>query len=86
MNQSDGYMADFAAIVARHQRAACTRHLDGCYEGFGNVCRAAKSFVGDVYEAETEFTNEVGEVIGYWAYGYFDPALPFNEEAKLSDG
>ena len=27
--------------------------------------------------AEVEYTNQNGEVIGYWAYGEFDPNLPY---------
>jgi hypothetical protein len=27
--------------------------------------------------AEIEYVNRKGEVIGFWAYGYFDPNYPY---------
>lgn len=29
------------------------------------------------YVSEIEYLNKYGERIGYWAYGSFDPSLPY---------
>lgn len=31
----------------------------------------------DSTPAEIEYTNDSGEIVGYWAYGSFDPAYPY---------
>ena len=32
--------------------------------------------------AEEAFLNEAGEIIGYWAYGYYDPGYPYQGEEE----
>lgn len=27
--------------------------------------------------SELEYKDELGNVVGYWAYGYYDPSLPY---------
>ena len=39
--------------------------------------------------SEEAFYDEYGKLVGYWAYGYFDPSLPYQgdteERGKSSD-
>lgn len=35
---------------------------------------------GDHVPAEIEYRCPEHGVVGYWAYGYFDPSYPLNEE------
>ena len=39
------------------------------------VCTA-----GDNVPAEIEYRDEEGNVVGYWAYGSWDPAYPYQGE------
>lgn len=34
--------------------------------------------------SEIEYLNKAGERIGYWAYGYFDPSLPYQGDEQCS--
>lgn len=43
---------------------------------FGKVTRYVIADVAYV-TSEYSFKNKKGEVIGYWAYGTFDPSLPY---------
>ena len=35
------------------------------------------AFAADYIPAELEYTNEEGRVIGYWAYGRWEPGRPY---------
>lgn len=41
--------------------------------------RVKKRFVADVANvtSEIEYTGRFGVVVGYWAYGFYDPRLPY---------
>lgn len=43
---------------------------------FGKIKATVKAVDGGV-ESEIEYTGRFGRIVGYWAYGYFDPALPY---------
>lgn len=45
---------------------------------FGHVRPVVKSTVCGVV-AEVAYIDRNGEVVGYWAYGHFDPNLPYSE-------
>ena len=40
---------------------------------------------GDSIPAEIEYYNEKGEVIGFWAYGYFHPDYPYQGGNIMND-
>ena len=44
---------------------------------FGIITSKVKDMAGDHVVAEIEYYDENGVTIGYWAYGYFDPSLPY---------
>ena len=44
---------------------------------FGKVSSQVVSTVGHGVVSEVEYKNKKGDIIGYWAYGYYDPKLPF---------
>ena len=43
---------------------------------FGKITSKVKDRINGVV-AEEAFYDQHGEIIGYWAYGYFDPNLPY---------
>lgn len=43
---------------------------------FGKVTSEVKDTINGII-CEEEFYDRNGEIIGYWAYGYFDPSLPY---------
>lgn len=49
-----------------------------CFLRFGTVTELIKSVDGGCV-SEIQFSDRNGDVVGYWAYGSFDPALPFGE-------
>lgn len=34
------------------------------------------------FASEVEYTNDDGVRVGYWAYGYYDPSLPYQGECR----
>lgn len=44
---------------------------------FGDITEVVRGTAGDGVVAEVEYRGRGGKVVGYWAYGYFDPALPY---------
>lgn len=44
------------------------------------VTETIKAIDGGV-PSEIEYRDESGEVVGYWAYGYYDPSLPYQGDA-----
>lgn len=43
---------------------------------FGTITEHVMGTAGHGIVAEIEYRGR-GKVVGYWAYGYFDPALPY---------
>jgi hypothetical protein len=43
---------------------------------FGDITETTKAVDGGVV-SEVEYRGRNDKVIGYWAYGYFDPAYPY---------
>ncbi|WP_157657720.1 hypothetical protein [Burkholderia ubonensis] len=43
---------------------------------FGTITEKVKSVDGGV-PSEVEYSGRRGKLVGYWAYGYFDPKLPY---------
>lgn len=43
---------------------------------FGSITSKPKEIINGAV-AEEEFYDRHGKVIGYWAYGSFDPGLPY---------
>jgi len=43
---------------------------------FGDITETVKSVDGGV-ASEVEYRGRNGKVVGYWAYGSFDPAYPY---------
>jgi hypothetical protein len=46
---------------------------------YGKVSSRNVATVGDGVVSEVEYRDRWGRVIGYWAYGEFDPSLPYRE-------
>lgn len=44
---------------------------------FGDITEVVRGTAGDGVVAEVEYRGRGGKVVGYWAYGYFDPSLPY---------
>jgi hypothetical protein len=47
---------------------------------FGNITSRVVGTAGDHVAAEIEYLGRNGKVIGYWAYGSFDPSYPYRGE------
>lgn len=45
---------------------------------FGNVTAVVKDTVSGAV-CEVVYMDSRNRVVGYWAYGYFDPSLPYRE-------
>lgn len=45
---------------------------------FGRVTSEVKAYVQHV-PAEIAYYDRHGAMVGYWAYGYFDPSFPYKE-------
>ena len=43
---------------------------------WGTIHERTVCHIGEI-AAEVEYTDRWGRVIGYWAYGSFDPRLPY---------
>lgn len=43
---------------------------------FGNITETTKAVDGGVV-SEIEYRGRHGKIVGYWAYGSFDPAFPY---------
>ena len=43
---------------------------------FGQITETVKAVDGGV-ASEIEYRGRFGWVVGYWAYGHFDPSLPY---------
>lgn len=43
---------------------------------FGDITETVKSVDGGVV-SEVEYRGRGGLIVGYWAYGHFDPAFPY---------
>ena len=43
---------------------------------FGQIIAIIKSVDGGT-ASEIEYRGRFGKVIGYWAYGFYDPAFPY---------
>lgn len=48
---------------------------------FGMVHGVVKGEVGGVV-SEIAYYDRRGRMVGYWAYGYFDPSMPYNTGNK----
>jgi hypothetical protein len=44
---------------------------------FGKITERVTDYAGDHVVAEVEYRGRWGRVVGYWAYGHWDPSLPF---------
>lgn len=44
---------------------------------FGDITERVVGTAGDGVVAEVEYRGRRGTVVGYWAYGGFDPAFPY---------
>lgn len=44
---------------------------------FGTITERVVGTAGHCVPAEIEYRGRRGKVVGYWAYGSFDPALPY---------
>ena len=44
---------------------------------FGKITAKTIGTAGDNVPAEVEYYGRGGKVIGFWAYGYFDPKYPY---------
>jgi hypothetical protein len=38
---------------------------------------------GDHVPAEIEYLDQAGRVVGFWAYGHWDPAFPYRGDIRL---
>lgn len=46
------------------------------YVRFGKVSSVVKDKINDI-PCEIAYYDRNGRMIGYWAYGYFDPNMPY---------
>lgn len=44
---------------------------------FGTITKAVVGTAGDNVASEVEYRGRGGQVVGYWAYGCFDPSMPY---------
>jgi len=44
---------------------------------YGELIEHVMATAGDNVPAEIEYRDKKGRVIGFWAYGYFHPDLPY---------
>lgn len=44
---------------------------------FGTITESVKATAGDHVVAEVEYRGRGGKIVGYWAYGYWDPRFPY---------
>lgn len=49
-----------------------------CRIRFGKVEKVMKESINGI-EAEVAIYNTKGKMVGYWAYGHYDPRLPYRE-------
>ena len=47
---------------------------------FGNVRADVRSIDGGAV-SEVAYIGRFGRIVGYWAYGHFDPAMPYRDDA-----
>lgn len=45
---------------------------------FGTVKKEVRVRIGGEV-CEVAYLNRKGKIVGYWAYGYYDPSLPYRE-------
>ena len=50
---------------------------------FGQITSKIKETINGIV-AEEEFYGRRKKIIGYWAYGYFDPNLPYQGRNKIT--
>lgn len=43
---------------------------------FGKVRQEVRSVDGGI-PSEVAYLDRKGQLVGYWAYGYFDPSMPY---------
>jgi hypothetical protein len=61
-------------MIFRRIRYYINKFIDWCY--FGKITCKVISWDGGC-ESEIEFRGRNNEVVGYWAYGYYDPYMPY---------
>jgi hypothetical protein len=44
---------------------------------FGTITERVVDFAGGGIPCEIEYRGRGGKLVGYWAYGNFDPAFPY---------
>lgn len=44
---------------------------------FGTITSEVKGYAGGGVVCEIEYRGRRGQVVGYWAYGHFDPTGPY---------
>ncbi len=47
---------------------------------FGKITKHITGYAGDHVPAEIEYRDRHGEVVGFWAYGYWHPRMPYKGE------
>ncbi len=47
---------------------------------FGRVTSKVVGWIDGYQPCEIEYYDYLGRVIGYWAYGHFDPSYPYRED------
>lgn len=50
------------------------------YTRFGKITERIVATAGHCVVSEIEYLDRNGKVVGYWAYGYYDPSLPYQGE------
>jgi hypothetical protein len=51
---------------------------------FGDVTEKVVDFAGDHVVAEVEYRGRGGKLVGYWAFGSFDPSFPYQGGSTAS--
>jgi hypothetical protein len=76
---TQGQQWTLSARLTRHRFLALSIWLKAKWQWlrFGDITEKVMATAGDGIVAEIEFRGRGDKVVGYWAYGSFDPHLPF---------
>jgi len=68
-----------------HLRTKITAYIHNiyCELRFGKITSKIVATAGHDVPAEIEYRDSKNRIIGYWAYGYFDPKYPYKGQCPL---
>lgn len=66
------------SLTAKRQPIALSLRRFWVWLRFGTIREEVRSVDGGV-ASEVAFIGRFNRVVGYWAYGHYDPSLPYKE-------